>query len=93
MSELEKQFVFSRLVADLIVYAYQAGFTVTLGEAWRSPETCELYAKEGKGISNSLHRRRLAIDLNLFKDTNLLRDSKSYKILGDYWKSMSGRLS
>lgn len=90
MTELNKQFLFTRFTADLIVYAYQQGFQVTFGEAWRSPETCELYAKAGKGISNSLHRRRLAIDLNLFKDGKYLTDLASYKILGDYWKSLSG---
>lgn len=90
MNELNKQFVFARLIPDLIVYAFSQGYQVTLGEAWRSPETCELYAKAGRGVSNSLHRRRLAIDLNLFKDGKYLTASHDYKFLGDYWKSLSG---
>lgn len=90
MSELQKQFLFARLTADLIVYAFQQGYQVTLGEAYRPPETAELYARQGKGISNSLHRRKLAIDLNLFKDSQYLKDTASYKVLGDYWKSLSG---
>jgi len=91
MKEIEKQFLFSQLLAKLILFAYDKGFTITLGEAYRPPETAELYAKQGIGISNSLHRRRLAIDLNLFKDGSWLTDIPSYKILGDYWKSLSGK--
>lgn len=90
MTELNKQIVFARLIPDLIIHAFQNGFQVTLGECYRPPETAKLYAEKGIGISNSLHRRRLAIDLNLFKDGKWLTDYDSYKVLGDYWKSLSG---
>ena len=89
MTELEKQCNFSRCAAQLILFAYDQGYKITLGEAYRSPETAEIYAKAGKGIKNSLHRRRLAIDLNLFKDGQYLSRSEDYKPLGDYWKSLS----
>lgn len=89
MDLLHKQYIFSGLVARLILYAYQQGYKVTLGEAWRSPETCELYEKEGKGIRNSLHNDRLAIDLNLFKNDDYLIDSAQYIVLGEFWEGLS----
>jgi hypothetical protein len=89
MDLLQKQFIFSPLVARLILYAYQQGFKITLGEAWRSPETAEIYAQEGKGIADSNHCNRLAIDLNVFKDDVLLTDSAQYLELGDFWESLS----
>src|SRR4051812_28237425 len=66
MTLLEKQQIFSGLVADLIHNLNAQGIEVTLGEAWRSPETCAIYAQDGRGIKNSNHPNRLAIDLNLF---------------------------
>jgi len=86
---LHKQFIFAQLSARLILYAWQQGYKVTLGEAWRSPETAQLYAKEHKGIADSLHCSRLALDLNLFKNDALLTQSQDYLFLGDFWESLS----
>lgn len=90
MSELlEKQFEFSYLLGLLLEHAHKIGYDVTVGEAWRSPETCEIYAKEGKGVAHSNHINRLAIDLNLFKDGKLLSLPQEYEPLGSYWESLS----
>lgn len=62
---------------------------VTFGEAWRSPETAEVYKQKGKGISNSLHWERLAVDLNLFKDGKLLQETEDYRRAGELWEDMS----
>jgi len=85
---LELQDTFAGLVSQLIAHARTAGYKVTLGEAWRSDETARLMEWEGKGISNSLHRKRLAQDLNLFKDDVYLTDSKSYEPLGIFWEGL-----
>jgi len=61
----EKQQQFTRMVADLILFAYEHGYGLTFGDAYRSP-------KVEYGHKNSLHRKRLAIDLNLFKDGKYL---------------------
>jgi hypothetical protein len=84
----ERQRIFVRLVGMLIEFAYQSGYELTLGEAYRTPEQAALNAESGKGIANSLHTQRLAIDLNLFKDGKYLTDSESYRPLGEYWKSL-----
>lgn len=62
---------------------------MTLGEAWRSPETAALYAKEGKGIRNSNHINRLAIDLELFKNGVWLTKYPDYLEAGELWEKYS----
>lgn len=84
-----KQFLFAASLPELISHARAQGFQVTLGEAWRSDETAALYEKEGKGVSNSLHRLRLAIDINLFKNGVYLTDTSDYAEIGKYWESLS----
>jgi hypothetical protein len=41
----------------------------------------------GKGIRKSLHRSRLAVDINLFKDGAYLSHSASHKEFGILWES------
>ena len=43
------------MVSDLIKFAYDSGYELTFGEAWRSDFTAAKMAAEGKGIANSLH--------------------------------------
>jgi hypothetical protein len=88
MTLREKQALFSRLVAALIMKATDLGFQVTLGEAYRPPETAALMARTGKGISQSLHTQRLAIDLNLFKDGRYLASSEDHAPLGAWWETL-----
>lgn len=76
----EKQRKFSFMVAQLIFYAYAKGYEITLGDA---------YAKTGH-IPNSFHYKRLAIDLNLFKDGVYLTKSEDHTELGEYWESIGG---
>jgi hypothetical protein len=89
MNLISKQKLFSRLIAKLIIRAYELGHEVTLGEAWRPPETAKLYALDGRGVENSLHPLRLAMDINLFKDGVFLRNNADYEQLGLYWESLS----
>lgn len=84
----EQQRAFPPLVAKLIDFAYANGYEVTFSEAWRTPEQALWNQQHGSGIANSLHCKRLAIDLNLFKDDQYLADMESYRPLGDYWKTL-----
>lgn len=84
MSELlDKQMKFTRMAAELILWAYEQGYTITLGHAFR----CE---KCHTGRKNSLHKSRLAIDLNLFKDGRWLVHTDDFIALGEKWESMGG---
>ena len=85
---LGKQHTFITSVARLILWAEQEGYQMSEGEAYRTAEQSAWNFKQGKGIENSLHRLRLAIDLNLFKNGDFLIRSEDYAPLGEYWKSL-----
>lgn len=89
MNLLEKQKAFSHLVIKLLQFLQENEYEVTLGEIWRPPETANLFDKEGKGIANSLHCLRLAIDINLFQEKKHLTKSQDYRFIGEYWESLS----
>lgn len=76
----EKQSEFVRKVSLLILYAYEQGYELTFGDA---------YASTGHKIG-SFHYKRLAIDLNLFKDGKYLEETKDHKVLGQFWESIGG---
>lgn len=85
----EKQAIFAYNIGLLIQNIRDYGYACTLGEAYRTPEQAALYAKQGKGIYNSLHCQRLAIDLNLFSDKGIyLTQSDDYKPFGIFWESL-----
>lgn len=90
MTLSEKQQLFTRLIAQLILWAGEKGYRLTFGEAYRTPEQAALNAKKGSGISNSLHTKRLAVDLNLFINGQYQTDSAAYLPLGEYWESLGG---
>ena len=37
-----------------------------------------------------MHRSRLAIDLNLFRDGKYLTSSEDHRVLGEWWESVGG---
>lgn len=84
----DKQRLFTNLLGKLIVWCYEQGYGLTLGEAYRPPETAQYYANKGVGIVNSLHIIKLAIDLNLFKDGNYLSTTEDHLPIGEYWESL-----
>jgi hypothetical protein len=90
MTLREKQDKFAGMVAQLIVKAHQLGFTISFGEAYRSKHEAARLAAAGKGIKNSLHTLRLAIDINLFRDGVYLRKSEDHRPLGEWWESIGG---
>ncbi|HDQ6742923.1 TPA: M15 family peptidase, partial [Escherichia coli] len=81
----EKQQLFAVMIADLIHWAQEHGYRLTFGEAYRTPEQAALNAKSGKGIRNSLHTLRLAVDFNLFINGEYQADTDAYRPLGEYW--------
>lgn len=87
-----KQVKFTHMVMSLLVHIYSRlpGYTVTFGEAYRTPEQAAWNAAKGSGISQSLHTDRLAIDLILRINGILQTDSAAYLPLGEYWESIGG---
>lgn len=86
----QKQSRFVRMIGQLIAYAYDNGYELTFGEAYRTPEQAALNAKSGKGIANSLHTERLAVDFMLFKDGKWLDKTEDHAVLGAKWEAMGG---
>jgi len=84
---------FARLVPRLIDKAYELGFEVTLGDAFRDPRVHgEIGMRKSYSHPRSAHKVRLAIDLNLFKDSDLDGDvdflgaTEWHRPLGEWWE-------
>lgn len=89
MSLRSEQVLFTDDLVKLLIHARSLGFEVTLGEVWRPIEMQQLYFKSGKSKTmNSQHLKRLAADLNLFKDGKLCT-CQEIQPLGKYWESLS----
>lgn len=80
---------FAHDAALLILKAPELGYTVTLGEGYRTLEQAQLDAAAGTGIVASLHRQRLAIDLNFFRDGVYIADGARLLDIGTWWKTLS----
>lgn len=80
---LEAQKEFASKVPLLIQYALALGYEVTLGDAYRD-QRCPYGSKSSK------HKRRLAIDLNLFKDGIYLTETSDHQLIGEFWESIGG---
>ena len=76
----DKQRKFSKMIAELILFAYEQGYEITCGD---------FFAHDGHS-DNSFHYKKLAADLNLFKDRVYLTTTEAHKPLGEKWESMGG---
>lgn len=80
MSLREGQSAFARKLPLLILYAYELGYEVTLGDA---------FAHDGH-VDGSYHYKRLAIDINLFRHGTYLSETEDHRPLGEFWESIGG---
>lgn len=91
MSLSAKQRAFARMVGLLIEHAYQQGYELTFGDAYRDPRLHgAVGVKAGYGSANSCHKLRLAVDFNLFKGGKYLTATEDYRPLGEFWESIGG---
>lgn len=87
----QKQRKFTLMISKLIQFAYENGYDLTFGDAYRDPRVHgEVGVKKSYSSANSLHKSRLAVDFNLFKDGKFLATTEDHKILGEYWESLGG---
>ena len=82
MTLRQKQSKFARMIADLIIFAYDSGYELTFGDAYVSTRTGHMTA--------SLHYDRLAVDFNVFKDGEWLQVGEEFTDLGEFWESIGG---
>ncbi|MCD6149200.1 M15 family metallopeptidase [bacterium] len=80
MSLRERQSEFARKVGLLILFIYDKGYEITFGDAWAKTGHCR----------GSFHYKRLAIDLNLFKDGEYLTGTADHYPFGKFWESLGG---
>jgi hypothetical protein len=90
MSLVAEQALFLLDVGRLVEWATAKGWTVTGGELWRTPEQQALYVQTGRSKTlNSQHLKRLAIDLNFFREGQLVGRVEELSPVGDFWESLS----
>lgn len=85
---LKAQTEFMEDLSKLLAFIYTQGYQCTGAELYRTPEQAIINAKKGSGVTKSLHCKRLAIDLNLFKDGEFLQTTDAHKPFGEFWKSL-----
>ena len=86
----QQQRRFTRMIADLVIWAYDHGYELSYGEAWRTPQQAEWNAANGRGIKASLHGLRLAVDFNLFIDGKYQTSTEAHRPLGEEWERRGG---
>jgi hypothetical protein len=98
----EKQFKFCQMLGEFLVWLYQQGYQCQIGDAWRSTDKLklpdsnvqmsyqELLLYNGKTkVKYGKHNDRLAIDLVISKDGNIL-SNEGYRPIGEKWESIGG---
>jgi hypothetical protein len=83
MTLREQQSEFVRMAARLLMMATTLGYELTFGDAYRDPRV-------PYGHPRSLHKQRLALDLNLFQDGVLQEGTEAHRPLGEWWESIGG---
>ena len=82
-SLVAKQAKFARMTVLLYMFILNNGYEFTYQWAYRDP-------KFGIGHPRSLHGKKLAIDLNLFRDGKYLSGAGQYDDVGEFWESIGG---
>ncbi len=89
MSLSDKQFEFIKDVSKLIIFCVDRNFKLTGGELLRTKAQQELYfAADKTRTLKSNHLKKLAIDLNFFRNGHLTYAKSRLQFIGDYWESL-----
>jgi len=94
MSLVREQAVFLLHLSELIRKASELGFLASGGELYRTPDQQALHVKHGRSKTlKSLHLKRLAIDLNFFREApdgalTLTYEIEELRALGAFWESL-----
>ena len=74
---------FSLMLAQLIIFAYSKGYEISIGDVYALPA-------DKRHRPGSFHYKKLAADLNLFKDGIYFRKTEKHRILGEFWEVIGG---
>lgn len=75
----EQQEIFAECLGKLLVWAYEHGYKIRLGDTYPGKYKHSAYGKHPQGT---------AIDLNLFRDGRWLTMTEDHAPLGQYWESL-----
>lgn len=83
----EAQRLFMRLLPRLIDYIHEQGYECTGGDLFRDPRVFgEVGERLGYGHPKSVHKLKMAIDINLFKDGAYLSKTEDHEPIGTWWE-------
>ncbi len=86
----DHQWEFLKDLAALILWAENCGYKLTGGDLYRSESTQARLVESGLSRTmRSQHRKKLAIDLNLFIDGTYQQSTDAYLLIGLFWESLS----
>jgi len=89
MTLSQKQQEFAQCLAEFITWIYTQGWSVRIGEVYRPPFTAREYARTGRGIINSVHTKKCAVDLFLSLDgVSVTWRNEDYAPLAEKWESL-----
>jgi hypothetical protein len=104
MTLVQRQQLFSYMLADQFGWMKGQGLLWTLGDAWRSTDELlcpycaagvtyqELLKANGRSkVRVSTHNERCAIDLMLWVDGRLSNQGEHYRSAGEHWEALGGR--
>ena len=85
----QNQEKFTQDLAKLLNYLIENNYTIRMGEVERTQSQQEIYIKQGKSkTANSMHLKRCAVDLHIFKNGEWLQSKQQLQGIGDYWESL-----
>lgn len=76
---------FAKMFFLLLKFATAHGYEWKIGRAFVTEAEAA-----STGFTKSLHRKLLAIDLELYKDGKYLTKTEEHNELGEYWESIGG---
>ncbi len=92
MSLGDTQREFSRDIVYLKIHMLAMGYEFTEGDAYRDPRVHGVWGKKTSySHAESLHKLRLAVDINLFLNGRYLTETKDHKQFGTYWESLNSK--
>jgi hypothetical protein len=82
----EAQRLFASRVPRLIDRIYDMGYECSIGDVFRDARVHGKFGeKVGYSAAESVHKLKLAVDLNLFKDGKYLSSTEAHRSFGEYW--------
>jgi len=86
----EKQELFAELIfTKLIPFIYSNKYKIRPGDYFRDPRSHGDYGeKKGYASASSLHKLKLAFDLNLTLSGVYLTQTSDHKFFGEYWLTL-----